>query len=49
MLLCKEFIMAEDSPHMTMQDFYFIFNVVLVFVLVSICCDTSQAKAYFCR
>ena len=42
MLSCKEFVVVENSPHITMQ--CRTFNVALVVLLVSVCCGTVQAK-----
>ena len=42
--ICNEFIMAKDSPHITVQCITHI-NVALVSLLVSVCCDTAHTKA----
>ena len=43
MLLCKEPIVAEDSPHIH-NIFILHFNIALVFLVASVCCDTAQRR-----
>ena len=40
MLLCREFIMAENSPHVIVQRIT-TFYVSLAFLLVLVCCDSQ--------
>ena len=44
-LLCKECIMAEDSPHNYNHAAHNV--LILVFLLVSVRCDKSPAKANY--
>ena len=39
------YVMAEGSPHITMECVTHSY-VALLLLLVSVCCDTTQAKAY---
>ena len=44
MLLCKDLIMVERNPHVTMQCIKQQFNETLVFMLVPVCSDRARAE-----